>query len=179
MKAQECADCQRKRSKDIEDIPELTRREKQYNELMQACQLKNQTIQDLREQLSSALNQLASIVKTKPMIAENRAMVSKPLIHSDSAPTPTYENPLPQNSQHVKRVIEENRTRRTTEFVTPPQQKLPLPTQQKAPLLPEIILCPDIGETVNVEETCKKICQKRATCNHYEQIIVKKAIAKQ
>lgn len=88
-----------------------------------------------------------------------------------------------EKPQAIPQKIEPNPPilKRTTtikeEFATP-QQKLTQPTQQKT-ILPESIECPEIREIVNIEDTCKKLCQSRDTCKPYEEIIVQKAMPKQ
>ena len=95
------------------------------------------------------------------------------LFHGNLSPT---ENPPIQKAESNSPLLKRTTTIKE-EFVAP-QQKSSLPAQQRT-LLSEIILCPDIEETVNVEETCKKVCPKVDTCIYYEQIIVKKAMPKQ
>lgn len=145
------------------------------------------TITHLNSQLENYKYEVERLHKSQPYVSEPAPtqpipIESKPVFHRNVS---TTENPPIQkveaNPQIVKRVIEQNTTttKKTTEFVTPQQQKLPPPIQQKAPLPPEIILCPEIKETVNIEETCKGRCDHRDTCKYYLRIVVNKAITTQ
>lgn len=131
-----------------------------YREAQEVSIKQSKTIAELQTELST-LREATDLLLRKTTEEEPQAMPQK----------------VEPNPPILKRVIEEKKTT-TEEFAPSPQQKSTLPTQQKT-LLPEIIQCPDIEETVNIEEICKKICQKRDTCIPYEQIIVKKAIPKQ
>jgi len=114
-------------------------------------------------------------ISQKLNVAMNRPVESKPVFHGNLSQT---ENPPIQKVERNAPLVERTTTIKE-KFAPPPQQKLPLPTQQKAALPPEHVECPDINESVNVEETCKRKCDndKRDNCLPYIELVLKKAKA--
>jgi hypothetical protein len=77
-----------------------------------------------------------------------------------------FETLRPQsNPQTIKRIIEQNTTKKTTEFVTSPEPKK----------ISEPILCPRLSppDFVSVDDACKK-CGQCATCRNYEEYFILK-----
>jgi hypothetical protein len=168
LTVQQCLACQNYREIEVslQNLAQIEAEIQHKEKRNKASERHYQNIQDLIAQGNAKLEEISQTLN----VAMKRPVESNPVFHGNLNPTekPTIQK-VESNPQLIKRVVEEKKT--TEEFATTSQQKVPLP--------PEIILCPDIGETVNVEEICKKICQSRATCRYYEEIIVKKAIPKQ